>query len=224
MHDAGLEKTESHNRQEIERLHEAHKETIQASDQRLKKAMAEAGDRRVACRMASDEKAVRAGNRNERLHRAKLGRLERDYEEGLKQQKAALSVRQNAITEASEGREKKFNAEFQTQWQALESEWKSKLQPLYETIASTNELAEKLFPSWTAATWENWKAPGAFAEAAQFGELIVNYYRCYRCSHQWVDVYPAEPDDVCTKCQTEVHPYKSEAYMEPRMSDRRMDR
>ena len=82
-------------------------------------------------------------------------------------------------------------------------------------------LAKALVLSWHNDPAYNWDPD---KRAITFDELIVNHYRCFKCSYEWVDVYPAEPDDVCTKCQAEVHPYKSEAYMEARMSDGRMDR
>jgi hypothetical protein len=71
------------------------------------------------------------------------------------------------------------------------------------------QLAKALVESWHNDPAYNWDPD---KRAITFDELIVNYYRCFKCSDEWVDVYPAEPDDVCTKCQAEVHPYKSEAY------------
>jgi hypothetical protein len=71
-------------------------------------------------------------------------------------------------------------------------------------------LAKALVLSWHNDPASNWDPD---KRAITFDELIVNHYRCYRCSHQWVDVYPGEPDDICPKCEADVPPYKSHAYM-----------
>ena len=76
------------------------------------------------------------------------------------------------------------------------------------------QLAKALLKSWHNDPAYNW-APDK--RAITFDELIVNYYRCFKCSHEWVDVYPAEPDDVCPKCGAEVPPYNSHAYIEAQM-------
>jgi hypothetical protein len=73
------------------------------------------------------------------------------------------------------------------------------------------QLAKALVESWHNDPAYNWDHD---KRAITFGKLIVNYYRCYRCGLQWVDVYPAEPDDVCRKCEADVPPYKSHAYVE----------
>jgi DNA segregation ATPase FtsK/SpoIIIE-like protein len=172
-HDACLQKSEARCQQEIAAAKQNYSDTVQAADQRLKQTLAQAGDRRVACRMASDEKAVRAAGRNEQQLRAKLHQLEAKNAEGLLQLKSATAVRLKALTDASGEREKKFTADYQAQWQALEAEWKSTLQPLFAAITSTRTMANKLFPPWTASGWETWKAPLEFAQAAQFGQLEV---------------------------------------------------
>jgi len=38
--------------------------------------------------------------------------------------------------------------------------------------------------------------------------------RSFKCSHDWLDVYPTEPDDVCPKCRADVPPCKSYASVE----------
>jgi hypothetical protein len=58
------------------------------------------------------------------------------------------------------------------------------------------QLAKALVLSWHNDPAYNWDPD---KRAITFDELIVNYYGCYRCSHEWVGVYPAEPDDVCLR-------------------------
>jgi hypothetical protein len=173
LHDACLEKADASYHEETRRLQQVYQDAIQAADQRLKQTLAEAGDRRVACRMAADEKAVRVGNRNERQYKAWLHKLDEEFGARLQQIKSAAGVRVKALTDASGARESKSTGDYQAQWQTLENEWKSKLQPIYDTINVTKAAAEKLFPPWLAVGWENWKAPSQFAEAAPFGQFEV---------------------------------------------------
>ena len=77
LHDTGLERAEAHYQQELERIKSESESTTRTVDQELKQAIAEAGEQRVGCRMQSDEKASRALEKNDRLHRAKLDRLQR---------------------------------------------------------------------------------------------------------------------------------------------------
>jgi predicted nucleic acid-binding Zn-ribbon protein len=38
-----------------------------------------------------------------------------------------------------------------------------------------------------------------------------NFYRCYRCGHEWQDVWSAIADDDCPRCGARhVSPYKTE--------------
>jgi rubrerythrin len=77
--------------------------------------------------------------------------------------------------------------------------------------AEIEQLAKALVESWHNDPEYKWHPD---YNGVTFDELIVNYYRCYQCSHEWVDVYPAEPDDVCPRCGADVPPYKSHAYAE----------
>ena len=42
-------------------------------------------------------------------------------------------------------------------------------------------------------------------------ELFDNHYRCYKCKHEWVDRYSAQPDDDCPQCGARhCTPYQSD--------------
>ena len=41
--------------------------------------------------------------------------------------------------------------------------------------------------------------------------LFRNFYQCYRCNHEWEDVWSATCDDDCPRCHARhCSPYKSE--------------
>lgn len=173
LHDTAAERAEAHYQQELERVKGEFESATRTVDQELKHALAEAGERRVACRMGSDEKASRALEKNDRLHRAKRERLQRQHAGAGEQLKRAAETRSRAEVEASEQREAKLNTDYQAEWQKLEAEWKSATGPIYEGIRSANAAADKLFPPWQAPVLETWTPPAQFAAAAKFARMDV---------------------------------------------------
>ena len=123
--------------------------------------------------MASDEKASRALEKNDQLHRAKLDRLQRQQVGDAAQLKLTAQTRGQAEVQASQKREAQFTADYQAQWQKLEAEWKSTLAPIYEGIQAANAKAGKLFPPWQPAVLESWSPPAEFSGAAKFGQMDV---------------------------------------------------
>ena len=123
--------------------------------------------------MRSDEKASGALEKNDRLHAAKLDRLQQQRSASLEQVKQTAEARRKAEVEASQKREAQFNVDYQAQWQKLEAEWKSTIQPIFEGIVSANELAGRLFPPWKPGVLESWAPPAQFAAAAKFAQMEV---------------------------------------------------
>ncbi len=173
LHDTALERSEVHYQQELERLKHEFVTTTQTVDQQLKQTLAEAGERRVGCRMAADEKASRALETNTRQRRVRLEALERWHAAQLELLKRTAETRRKAELEASEKREAKLNTDYQAQWLTLEADWKQRLQPIYEALDSANTTAAKLFPPWEPRVLETWRPPSEFAAAAQFAKLDV---------------------------------------------------
>jgi DNA segregation ATPase FtsK/SpoIIIE, S-DNA-T family len=173
LHDTGLERAEAHYQQEVERIKNEFESTTRTVDRQLKQALAEAGERRVACRMGCDEKASRALAKNDHQYQARLERLERHHTASVSLSKRAVETRGKAEVEASEKRVAQFNASYQAQWRSLEAEWKTAIEPIYEGIKAANDLAGKLFPPWGPAVLESWKPPAQFSAAAKFAQLDV---------------------------------------------------
>ncbi|HVM48201.1 MAG TPA: hypothetical protein VMU04_09240, partial [Candidatus Acidoferrum sp.] len=174
LHDAASQRSEAHYQQELERIKTEFETTTRAVDQELKQTIARAGELRVACRMSADAKTSRALQTNEGLHRAKMQRLEQDHAGAANQLRRAAEVRQKAEVEAGAIREQKFTSEYNAQWQKLEAEWQSRIQPVYATIAAATDAAEKLFPPWQPETLQTWAPPKRFSAAAKFARLEVD--------------------------------------------------
>ncbi|HVM46631.1 MAG TPA: FtsK/SpoIIIE domain-containing protein [Candidatus Acidoferrum sp.] len=174
LHDAAFARSDAHYAEEVERIKTEFETTTRTVDLELRKTVARAGERRVACRMASDGKAFRALERNERLYRARLQKLEREHADAADQLKRTAEVRRKAEAEASAGREQKFTAEHKAHWQELEAEWRRRIEPVYASVAAANAAAEKLFPPWQPPLLQSWAPPKQFSAAARFGQLEVD--------------------------------------------------
>ena len=177
LHDTCLERAESHYQQELERVRGEFETTTRTADQQLKRTVAEAGELRVACRMASDEQASRALEKNDQLHRARLDRLQRQQIGDTIQLKLTAQTRGQAEGQASQTREAQLAADYQVQWQKLEADWKSTLAPIYEGINAANAKAGTLFPAWQPAVLESWSPPAEFSGAAKLGQMDVDVER-----------------------------------------------
>jgi len=174
LHGACHHQGETHYQQESERLRAEYSNTTASIEQQLKQALSQAGDSRVACRMKSDERAVRANSRNERLYPAHLQRIEKEHTEKIQRIRQAADVRRKALTDAWEQKRAQFAEAHAKQIGELKAEWLKRLQPLYQSIEGSMAAAEKLFPGWDAAVWQEWPPPSDFVRAARFAALNVD--------------------------------------------------
>jgi hypothetical protein len=173
--DAAQEKSGTHHQQELERIQQAYQTAAQTADHELKQALAKAGESRVACRMKADERTVRINARNEELYKTRIQRLEREGTETLKQLRETADLRVRSLTEGLEAKLREFDSGHQAAWKALEQEWNERLQPAFEELEQRKKTAEELFPPWSSATLKDWSPPKAFAQAARFAELSVDF-------------------------------------------------
>ena len=173
LHDAAHERSEAHCQEELERVREEFKAVTWAADQELKQTVARAGELRIACRMEYDGKGFRILETNERLHRARLDRLDRNHAGTADHLKQVAEVRRAAEAEASAKKDQKVTADCEAQWQAIEAEWNSRIRPIYDAMDAANAQAEKLFPPWQPRILETWAPPPQFAAAAKFARLDV---------------------------------------------------
>jgi len=174
LHDLGAETSEAHYQQELARINNEYKSTTFQVDQELKQAISGGADLRARSRTSTDEKMFRVTARHDQLHKSRLERLEREHTETVERLNNEADTNQRALIDSAEANETRFKAEHATQYQVLENDWRTRTQPLYETLGATRATAEKLFPAWDARSWENWIPPRHFEDAAKFGELKVD--------------------------------------------------
>ena len=185
LHDACVLYGQTHSRETLERINNEFVTTSQSVEQQLKQAQIQASNERVTCRMESDERTVRINNKHEQIFRARRQRLEQGHsaqvEEFKKQTETGGQTLGNRWTE-KQATLKTGHAETLRQ---LVEEWNTKLRPVYDGVRSSQALAEKFFPDWSAPDLMNWTPPASFSQAAQFGRLNVDATKlCERLPRQ----------------------------------------
>ena len=174
LHDGSLEQAGTRCRQEQERIQKEFENASRTLNQQWKQTLKEGFDTRGIRGRKVDEKGFRALEKNERLHSAKLKQIERDHTDGVARLRREADAQAGQLADARAAKLAKLNADNQSRWQALETEWKDCLQPIYESIRAANAGAEKLFPEWQSPGWQKWTPPQDFKNAAKFGCLEVD--------------------------------------------------
>ena len=171
------EAAETHHQHELQRIEAEFRNTTIKADQDLKQALSDATELRSRSRTQTDEKTFRITDKHEKLHRLRLQRREREHAETLERLNSENQAAQQALLDSTASSDKKFKEEFQTQSQALETEWKGRTQPLFERLQSATAAAQQLFPPWASQSFEQWTPPPKFAGAAKFGVLEIDLPR-----------------------------------------------
>lgn len=76
-----------------------------------------------------------------------------------------------SVTAARDADLAKLNAENDGKWNALASEWRATLEPLYQSIAEMNRSAVANPPPWSMDMASAWTAPDHFEPATRFARL-----------------------------------------------------
>ncbi len=174
LHDHSLDQAEARCRQEQERIQSEFENTSRTLNQQWKQTLKEGYDTRGIRGQKVDEKGFRALQTNERLHLAKLKQVERHYEDTVARLRQETGAQTRQLADAHAAKMAKLNADSQARWQTLETDWKSCLQPIYESFRAANAAAEELFPEWQSPAWEKWTPPQDFKNVVKFGRLEVD--------------------------------------------------
>jgi len=174
LHNTCYQKADLYLQEEQQRIKNEFAESNRSLDQDYKRVVKEAIDLRDQRPRQVDEKAHRANQHHERFQKAKLEALEK---ENAKKIMNAQREGQKASAQLSEthGNKIKFiQANRDSQWQALATEWKNFITPISEQVQELNRAAMEEFPEWQLPLWEKWTAPNEFKNAARFGRVDVD--------------------------------------------------
>jgi len=173
IHDACFERCESGHTQEVERIESQFRAKNEWINQEWDGTLEEAATDRASLPQRIKEETSRAFDENEKFYRGTLERLQREHAEAIERVNFEAEARKKDAAATCAEREARLQAEYGELWGPLEAEWKSRIQPLYETIRAAQKEAEKLFPAWEQS-WENWKPPAQFGNAAPLARMEVD--------------------------------------------------
>lgn len=165
-HDAAFARSNTDLEEAKKRLQEAYASTAQSVEQMLKRANAQAGEKRVSLRMRADEKTVRAGATLERLRDQWTAAHQKARHAAVLTAEKEAAEATTAGTSSVTVTQQQIEAELGHAQRQLEAEWKSTLQPLYAAITAHNARLASLFPAWSADHVRNWTPPAAMADSA----------------------------------------------------------
>ena len=60
-------------------------------------------------------------------------------------------------------------------WAALEADWKTEIDPLFDEVHAMNESLRADFPRWDAQVVDSWRPAAAFSGSTKFGELALDF-------------------------------------------------
>lgn len=173
LHDACYQKADSHLQQEQQRIKAEFEEANRSVDRDYKRVVKEAIDMRDQRPREIDEKAYRVTQRHEQFQTAKLDDVAQRDVLAMRRLNEEAKKASAQLAETHRDKVKLIETGCNSQWQAMEAEWKSLVTPICERIQELNRAAEESFPEWQLPLWENWTPPNEFKNAARFGRLEV---------------------------------------------------
>jgi DNA segregation ATPase FtsK/SpoIIIE-like protein len=174
LHNASFEKAELHHQQEQQRIQTEFQEAIRNLNQQWRQAVKEAVHLRGSLPVEVNQKAQRVYERNERCLQRRLKQLEHNHKETLVRINEEADARQAQSAAAHAAKMAALEKAHEDAWQALAAEWRSRIQPMYDSFRDANAAAVELFPDWQAPVWEKWAPPHVFMNAAKFARLEVD--------------------------------------------------
>ncbi|HYV28107.1 MAG TPA: FtsK/SpoIIIE domain-containing protein [Candidatus Eisenbacteria bacterium] len=88
--------------------------------------------------------------------------------------KENAAIRRRELEETHVAHLEKFTADYHARWQKLESDWKNRIEPIYEAIRSANAAADQDYPAWEPAKWQDWTPPAVTKNVIRFARLEVD--------------------------------------------------
>lgn len=129
---------------------------------------------RAQCEIDLKERLTRALSKNGAMRQARLDRLEKEFQTSLDQRRSQATHNRQSIESTQGGQQQEIDNQYQSQWVAMESEWKSKAEALASRLHEVSSTSANLFPEWQPEWMTNWTPAQTFAGAARLGEVSVS--------------------------------------------------
>jgi hypothetical protein len=174
MLDGGAEKIELHYQQEQERIQAEFQANEVALNQRWKEGARNLARLGTSLPMQVDDKALRIHQKNMAAGAKKLERIETQHHETMERKQAEYDELTRRLLNDFESKKQQMQQEHAAAWVQIEADWKRAIEPLCSELQAGAAAAEKMFPPWEPANWNNWTPPRDFQNVATFGRLEVN--------------------------------------------------
>ena len=174
LFEASPENATTHHQHELERIEREFEETKFAINQEWKRATKEIARRRSSRPTELDDRFLQLNQRNEQFYQAELQRMQQAHEETMARFRQETESDARQFVETHKFRLALLEKNFQIALEELAAEWQSQALPLCEILQAAGVTAEKLFPGWQAADWDNWVPPLTFLNAVKFARLEVD--------------------------------------------------
>jgi len=177
LHGIATEKAQHRHAAEVERIEREAKERTDMYNEHWRTAIQQAAAAREAWPPAIEAKWQRVAAKHSDLGEKRFHRIEQHHTDTRARLNNEAAAEKQAVTEAHRAKLEKFKSDFDAQWQKLESDWRERTQPIWETIDAANIAARDAFPAWQPERWKNWHPPTEFVNAALFGRLEADLKR-----------------------------------------------
>jgi DNA segregation ATPase FtsK/SpoIIIE, S-DNA-T family len=167
-------KSETRHTQEIQRVEAEYAARIQRMEEEWNQTMAEVARLREVWPKQAAEKEAHASSRREAIARRKYEKAQAAHDAARARLQQAADARVKVLTDDAAEREGKLNTDYQGRWQVIETDWKTRIEPIYRQVRAAQTAAAQLTPPWDPPRWEHWEPPTEFAHAAQFAQLEVD--------------------------------------------------
>jgi DNA segregation ATPase FtsK/SpoIIIE, S-DNA-T family len=124
-----------------------------------------------------EEKGARCAEALERIHGVRMEQVERGLREAVERLRVREEENERGMVGEHEATVGKIGAEYGLQWESLVMDWKTAIEPIYETIKAVNAEAEVLSPPWDDAARDQLMPPAKFRNAVTFGRIEVDVER-----------------------------------------------
>jgi hypothetical protein len=173
LHEICTRKAEASFAQEAARIRQSHAAATQKLNQQWKTAVTEAKTARNDLTKRLEEETRKLNAANEEICRRRLAQTEASHAEWMTRFHEESADRTKQLETNYADNAGKLQAARDAGLAAVESDWRTIVLPLYQTLQAAGAAANTSFPPWRDELWQAFTLPDESAQAARFAELAV---------------------------------------------------
>ncbi len=165
--------SDAHYKQQVALIEGAHSDRIAEQKRKFNAVMQEAEAMKATYPQKIEDQNVRVGQKFEQSREQALAQLNATHEQNLQALRTAAETSKQDILQSKEGGLSEVGTTYESNWIALEAEWKKELSELYGVVERAQAATQSLFPAWTRDFIESWESPADFSNVAHLGTVAV---------------------------------------------------